>query len=306
MEVEKMFSSIDTHVAGEAFRIIIYSPITLDAGVMKLNRDAIEQKFKREKELLLNEPRGYQGMTGCIVLPSEIADYACLFVHHDNGTQFTYSGLAATVTALLETGNIDKKENNVYHIETVHGTYSIDATFEQQEVTMTRFENDENQILEINETCKAVQIDQSRNYLIYNLPPSIPGIAIENLSPIIKWGNKTVSAMREKQAFDGIILTEPISIQNHAEVRSVTFKKDGTILRSPGADSTFAIFQLLLHEYPDITTLTNRSIFESTLTASLAEGTKHRFSMETQAFVTGIHQFIYDQTDPLENGFLLK
>ncbi|WP_175631951.1 proline racemase family protein [Virgibacillus siamensis] len=304
MEVEKMFSSIDTHVAGEPFRIIVHSPMTLDADVMALNQETINAKFQREKELLLNEPRGYQGMNGCIVLPSKTADYACLFVHHDNDTTFTYSGLAATVTALLETGNIAKKETNVYHIETVHGTYAINATFEQHEVTMTRFECGESQILDINETCKTVQIDQSRNYLIYHLPESIPGITIKNLSAIIKWGNKTVTEMRERQAFNGIILTEPI---NHAaEVRSVTFKKDGTILRSPGADSTFAIFRSLLHESPAITTLTNQSIFESTLTASLAAETTDRFLMETKAFVTGIHQFIYDQTDPLEHGFLLK
>lgn len=306
MDVEKMFHTIDTHVAGEPFRIIVHSPMTLDAAVMELNQDMIDLKFKHEKELLLNEPRGYRGMNGCIVLPSKAADYTCLFVHHGSDTSFTYSGLVATVTALLETGNIAKKESKLYQIETTHGIYSITAEFEKQEVHTTRFECEEAQVLENNETCNVVQIDKSRNYLIYNLPDSIPSIAIENLAAITKWGKQTITEMERHHAFDGIILTEPVSIQNHAEVRSVTFKKDGSILRSPGADSTFSIFQAWLPESPEITTLTNQSIFNSTLTATLVEGTNHRFSMETQGFITGIHQFIYDQADPLEHGFLLK
>lgn len=305
MEAEKMFTTIDTHVAGEPFRIIVHSPMTLDADVMALNKNTIDLRFQREKDLLLNEPRGYQGMNGCIVLPSKTADYACLFIHHDDDTPFTYSGLVATVTALLETGNITKKDTNQYHIETVHGTYSIHATLEQQEVSMASFESGEIRVLDTSETYKVVQIDQSRNYLIFNLPDPIPGIAIENLSAITKWGKQTIKEMQH-HTFDGIILTEPVSIQNHAEVRSVTFKKDGSILRSPGADSTFAIFQAWSPESPGLTTLTNSSIFNSTLTAALVKGTKSRFSMETRAFVTGMHQFIYDQTDPLEHGFLLK
>ncbi|GAA0609519.1 proline racemase family protein [Virgibacillus siamensis] len=306
MEADKMFTTIDTHVAGEPFRIIVHSLMTLNADVMELNQDTIDLNFKREKELLLNEPRGYQGMNGCIVLPSKVADYACLFVQHDNGTSFTYSGLVATVTALLETGNITKKEKNVYQIETTHGIYSITAIFEQQEVRSSCFESGECKVLSIDETCSIVQIDQSRDYLVYHLPDSIPGIDMENLLAISKWGKHTVTEAGKKHAFDGVILTESISRQNQAKVRSVTFKKDGTILRSPGADSTFAIFQLLLYESPAITTLENESIFGGTMTAALAAGTSHHFLMETEAYVTGIHQFIYDPTDPLEHGFLLK
>lgn len=306
MNVEKLFSTIDTHVVGEPFRVIINSPMTLDANIMNLNQEGIEQRFKREKNLLLNEPRGYQGMNGCIVLPSKTADYACLFVHHDNNPPFTYSGLVATVTALLETGNLAKKESNHYEIETVYGVYSIYAAYEQQEVPVTRFESSECKVIETNEAYKNVQIDNSRNYLVYSLPKTIPTIAIENLSAISKWGLQTTSEMKNNLEFDGVILMEAIYIQNHMEVRSVTFKKDGSILRSPGTDSTFALFKSKLYEKCNVTTLTNHSIFDSSLTASLVKGTDYRFSMETRGFVTGIHQFMYDQTDPLQYGFLLK
>lgn len=306
MNIQKLFSTIDTHVAGEPFRIINNSPMSLDANIMDLNQELIEQSFNREKKLLLNEPRGYQGMNGCIVLPSKTADYACLFVNHDNDPSFTYSGLVATVTALLETGNLAKKESNHYEVETIYGVYSIHAAYEQQEVPVTRFESNKCRVIETNETYKNVQIDNARNYLVYSLPKSIPRIAMENLSALSKWGRQTVLEMENTLEFDGLIITEPVRLQSHMEVRSITFKKDGIILRSPGPDSTFAIFTSNLHEKCDITTLTNHSIFGSSLTASLISGADNRFSMETRGFVTGVHQFIYDQKDPLQDGFLLK
>ncbi|ASK62341.1 hypothetical protein CFK37_09320 [Virgibacillus phasianinus] len=306
MQVEKLFSTIDTHVAGEPFRIIINSPMTLDVDVMTLNPEAIDQKFKHVKDLLLNEPRGYQGMNGCIVMPSKTADYACLFVQHGHKAAFTYSGLVATITALLETGNIAKHDNQVYQIETVYGIYSIEAVLEHYEVRCTRFACGECQVIDSNKNFKTVQIDGSRQYLMYTLPDSIPSISMEHLSAIMKWGKQTTQEIRKQHAFAGIILTEPVSMEDHAAVRSVTFKKDGSILRSPGADSTFAILEAWLQESSHITTLTNQSIFNSTMTAELTNGTNHRFSMETQAFVTGMNQFIADQTDPLQHGFLLK
>ncbi|WP_099159242.1 proline racemase family protein [Virgibacillus ndiopensis] len=302
MNFEKMFSTIDTHVAGEAFRIIIHSAITLNESSLEMNHASIKEKYVHEKELLLNEPRGHRGMNGLIVAPSRVADFALLFVNHDSGVRFKYGGLVTTVTALLETGNLAKKEDNVYEIETVNGIHLVYATYEDQEVEMVRFESEECRVMETTEEYELVEIDSNRNYLIYSLPDSIPGIHMDYLSSIIKWGKQTAEKVKNTIQFDGILIRELLV----NGVRSVTFENDGSILRSPGIDSTFAIFTALLNGSGNLTKLTNQSIFDSKLTARLIAGTDNRFSVETRGFVTGTHQFIYDQEDPLKSGFLLK
>lgn len=301
-----MFSTIDTHVAGEAFRIVIHSSITLSEKDIQSNHHLLRNTFHHEKALLLNEPRGHRGMNGCIVIPSKVADYGLVFFNHDSEIVFQYGGLVASITALLETGNLTKKENTSYKIETINGIFKVVVKLDNQEVISVQLESkvcpvDQNEL-----DYTLVKVDESRNYLVFGLPDSIPGIALEHLSVINKWGREETRKCAEKNIpFDGIIIVQSIEMSNH-EVRSVTFARDGSILRSPGIDSTFAIFTALLDNSDPYVNLTNRSIFDSVFTASLIPGTNYRFSIETQGFTTGMHQFIYDQTDPLKNGFVLK
>ncbi|WP_176142442.1 proline racemase family protein [Halobacillus hunanensis] len=303
MNIEKMFTTIDIHVTGEAFRMIVHSSLAL-------NKDSVElitlskSTFTPEKELLLNEPRGHRGINGCMVTPSKIADFGLLFVNQENDSSFRYSGLVASVTALLETGNLTVKENNLYTIETIHGLQTVYATYENQEVGTVCLQSDECQVIKKTEDYRVVEVDRLRRYFLFDLPNSIASIQMENLASIMKWGRQTTEEMSHRNClFDGIILMEPVT---EDEVKSVTFEKDGNLLRSPGMDSTFAIFTVLRNGASHVTKFTNQSIFDSKLTAQAINGTNEKYSIETQGFVTGEHQFIYDQDDPLKNGFLLK
>ncbi|ASN04560.1 proline racemase family protein [Virgibacillus necropolis] len=306
MHFEKMFTTIDTHVAGEAFRIVVQSTINLSEQEIKLNHDLLQGKFQYEKEFLLNEPRGHRGMNGCIVIPSKVADYGLLFFNHDSKIQFKYGGLVASITAMLETGNLFPNESEQYKVETVNGIYTVKAKFDKQEVTTVYFESDRCHVVEKTPEYCLVEVDGSRKYLVFELPDSLSEINLEQLSSINRWGRKATERTTKKdRLFDGIIISEPINVATN-EVRSVTFEKDGTILRSPGIDSTLAIFTARLIKSDQHVQLTNRSIFDSLVAAKLIPETDHRFSIETQGFTTGMHQFIYDQTDPLKSGFLLK
>lgn len=305
MNFEKMISTIDAHVAGEAFRIVIHSSITLDKGDIKANHDLLQENYRNEKQLLLNEPRGHPGINGCNVLSSNVADYGLLFFNHDSVIQFNYAALVATVTALLETGNLPKNGDDFYKIETINGVYVVKANFENQEVTSVYFESEGCRIIEKNLEYSLVEIDGPRNYLITELPDEIASISLDHLSTITKWGKyATQKYTNEEVVFDGIIITEPTNATAN-EVSSVTFEKDGSILRSPGIDSTFAILTAM-DDLESQKRLTNKSIFGSSLTAQQLADTSKRFYIETQGFITGIHQFIYDQADPLKNGFLLN
>lgn len=306
MNFEKMFSTIDTHVAGEAFRIVVHSSIILHEKSIKSNHDLLQSTFQNERELLLNEPRGHRGINGCIVIPSTVADYGLLFFNHDSGVQFQYGGLIITITALLETGNLVKKGDDSYKIETVNGIFTVRANFDSQEVTSVYLESKECHVVKKEPEYTLVKVDDSRDYMIFALPESIPEITLKHLSTINRWGREMTAELTTNGVqFDGIIIAESTGDLTN-EIRSVTFEKDGCLLRSPGMDSTLALFTAQLNTSNQQTQLTNRSIFESVLIAKLIPETNNRFSIETQGFTTGMHQFIYDQTDPLENGFLLK
>ncbi|WP_029266342.1 proline racemase family protein [Virgibacillus alimentarius] len=306
MNIEKMFTTIDTHVAGEAFRIVIHSPIDLKESDIKLNDAILHDHFQRERDFLLNEPRGHRGMNGCIILPSKVADYGLLFFNHTSSGTFNYGALVASVTALLETGNIAKKENEAYTIETVHGIYRVKVKQENQEVTSVSFEAEACQVIEKTPEFTLMQVDASRNYAIFSLPEIVEKISLDYLSDIQKWGKEVSEKLKgEAIPFEGIVMVDASGLSANT-VRSVTFEKDGTILRSPGADSTLAIFGAFLSIDHVLEQLTNYSIFDSELTAQFVPRSKHLMSMETEGFVTGMHQFIYDHTDPLQEGFLLK
>lgn len=300
-----MYSTIDTHVAGEAFRIVVQSPIRLHGEDVQANHDELKNNFTNEKSLLLNEPRGHRGMHGCVVAPSQTADFSLLFFNHVDVSNFKYEGLLATVTALIETGNLNKSTDGFYKVETVNGIYSVKARGENQEVTSVSIESEACSEINTNSEFVSISVDNARNYLLYTLPDSIPGIELEHLAKLNRWGlEQTTKLNGDNIDYAGVIVIESVP-STPDKIRSVTFEKDGYILRSPGIDSTFAILTSLANKEDDRSKIENESIFGSSLTAKKLSEDALRFSVEIEAFVTGAHEFIFDQDDPLKDGFLL-
>lgn len=305
MNFEKMYSTIDTHVAGEAFRIVLHSSIMLNEMNITLNNKKLQSEFQTEKAILLNEPRGHRDMHGCIVVPSRDAHFGLLFFNHDENVQFKYGGLVATITALLETGNLKQCEDHHYTVETIEGIYHLKVTMKNQEVTSVYIESGQCFVQKQVEDYQIVSVDDKRNYALFtSLPSDIPSIDLKYLSQINAWGKRTIDYLMKEQSLEGVIITEAIDGQLD-NVRSLTFERDGTILRSPGFDSSFAIFTALRSSHQSIKQISNTSIFNSCFTAFLATE-DNQFSIATEGFVTGIHDFIVDQDDPLHDGFVLK
>ncbi|MEK4485794.1 proline racemase family protein [Psychrobacillus sp. FSL H8-0484] len=301
MNIEKLFCSIDTHVGGEAFRIVIQSSIALIGNDVQSNQKDLADNFENEKKLLLNEPRGHRGMNGCIIAPSKAADFQLLFFNHECTNDFKYEALFAATTALIETGNLKRTANDSYNVETMNGIYTVHANVENQEVISVYLEGISCSVIASSQDSIEVSLDASRKYLIYPLPNTISGIELDQLAAISNWGiAKTSELIQENIDFNGVILVEEFS----GKVRSVTFEKDGYILRSPGIDSTCAIhtsINLTESKYE----IENESIFGSSLTTKLQYENESIFSIKAVPFVTGSHEFIFDTEDPLKEGFIL-
>ncbi|ARD48339.1 hypothetical protein SporoP37_09305 [Sporosarcina sp. P37] len=300
MILQKMFRTMDTQVFGEAYRIIVHSPFYFEGLDVQSNQQKVESHFEAEKNLLLNEPRGHRGMNGCIVGASAAADYQLLFLHHQAAIDFKYEALLAATAALLEIGHLQPRDNGQYTVETIHGVWQVKAAARKQEVTAVTIEVAEGQTAESESDASCVELPSGHRFYVHSLPESITSLQLSQLSEIMEWGAAQANALKSQQiAFDGIILKERIA---DASYRSVTFEKDGYILRSPGIESSIA---LAVGEEQSAESLSNESIFGSKITIHSVPGKKGIFSVEGVPYVTGSHEFILDPEDPLPKGFVL-
>ncbi len=69
MNIQKMYTAVDVHVNGEVFRVIKDVPCKYYYNLEQLN-EQFSGELAEEMRLLLNEPRGFIGLNGCIVVPS--------------------------------------------------------------------------------------------------------------------------------------------------------------------------------------------------------------------------------------------
>lgn len=302
MEFANMFGSIDAHVAGEAYRLVTQSPIRLKPADLEEQAKELAGSFQTEKNLLLNEPRGHRGMHGVIATGSSKADIGLLFFTHDRVSAFKYEGVLAALGALLETGTLGRRGDDNYAVETTDGVIEVGAQFDGDEVTGLTVQNEHASVTHSPDSV-SVLIDGKRNYLIYPIPESIPGIGLDHLASINEWGAaKTAALEAAGVGFAGVILVERGG--KAGEVRSVTFEKDGYILRSAGIDTTVALFAL--HQNRGGTgPIVNTSLLGSTLMAEAIGEKAGVATVRAEPFVTGIHQFVLDREDPLDQGFLL-
>ena len=208
----------------------------------------------------------------------------------------------AGLGALLEMGELPRKKRGRYSVETVEGIVDVQAGWKGDEVVELTLQNPSASVFSAPDFA-TVQIGNKRNYLIYSLPASMPDIELEHLPAIQEWGTAKVSELhRSGVQFSGVVLVGEEG-GTEGEVKSVTFEKDGYILRSPGMDTTFSLLSLQKSRGGG-GTIVNQSIFGSMLRAT-DSGEEGVGIICTEPFVTGVHQFVFDREDPLPHGFLL-
>jgi proline racemase len=317
MKIQKVYSSIDVHVAGEAFRIIKDAPFINYQNLEQLN-EQFPHVFVEEIKLLLNEPRGFAGLNGCLVVPpfSREADAAVVFFNHEGTVPLHYGGIVAVMTALLECGHLQERESKKYKIETVSGLISVKAFMENEEVVSVQLESEPCLVIEkevaishprLNTTFTLVQADQM--YAVFEKRDIPTEIRVEDLSELKIWGQTVFQALGSKSPVKGAILMDNSHFEE-GHIKTITFREDQYIVRSPGFGPTVASFASLFSREGKCMEqkIVNESIFGSQLVIQLANQTEngYQFIFTSRGFITGLQTFILDPTDPLAAGFLLK
>ncbi|EJS76344.1 proline racemase family protein [Bacillus cereus] len=313
MNIQKMYTAVDVHVAGEAFRVIKDVPCKYYYSLEHLN-EQFSGELAEEMQLLLNEPRGFIGLNGCIVVPSihKEVDAAVLFFNHEGSIPLHYGGIVAVITMLLESGYLKKRESNQYKIETLSGIFSVRAHIEHDEVVSVSFESKLCYMVE--KDLKIGNIDYSliqadKVYAVVEKDTYSPEICVENISELKKWGEATLQAIQKHSLIKRLILVD--SSQKEANnIKTITFHEDNFIVRSPGFVSTIVSYVHALFKNDFITNkpFKNESIFNSFITVEKVkkEELGYIFRFESRGFITGMQTFLLDPTDPFPTGFLLK
>ncbi|WP_102274132.1 proline racemase family protein [Cytobacillus massiliigabonensis] len=313
MKIQKAYTATDVHVAGEAFRIIREAPFIYYQSLQQL-----EEQFPHEYadviKFLLNEPRGFAGLNGCLVIPpfSREADAAVVFFTHEGTMPLSYGGAVAVITALLECGQLPPNKSNEYKLETADGIIPLKAVVENNEVVSVELKSEPCQIVQMNIPYKdthysLVQADQL--YAVFKKSDVPFQLQMEDLPKVQKWGQEVNKALDVKSSIKGAILLDD-SLLESGKIKTVTFRRDNFIVRSPGFGSAAACYASLLAsgEFSMDQPFRNESIFNSSITIQLAyqSGGSFQFSFNSRGFITGIQTYVLDPTDPLAAGFLLK
>jgi len=317
MNIQKAYTATDVHVAGEAFRIIKGAPFTHYQSLQELN-EQFPLAYEEEIKLLLNEPRGFAGLNGCLVVPpfKSGTDAAVVFFDHNGTVPMQYGGMVAVITALLEYGQLKANPSNEYSIETVSGIVTVTAVIEDDEVKSVKLKSESFQVaethvalsyLDLQTEITLVQADQL--YAIFDKAELPFEIEMDNLTDINQWGQKAIEALEGKNKVDRVVMLDH-SQKSEGKIRTVTFRQDGYIVRSPGFGTTAACSTYLLGNGDVFVygAIENESIFNGKLTAELSARTEtdYKFSFSARGFITGMQTYVLDPTDPLFAGFLLK
>lgn len=317
MKIQKVYSTTDVHVSGEAFRIIKDAPFIHYQNLEELY-EQFPKVFAEEINLLLNEPRGFAGLNGCLVVPpiSREADAAVLFFNHEGTVPYQHGGIVAVITALLECGQLRQRASNEYKIETFNGERIVTAIMEKEEVVSVVLESGPSQVVEtnvplthpnLNTQYSLVQADYL--YAVFNKRDIPTEIRVEELSDLKRWGKMVFETLSSNTPIKGAILLDDSNL-GEGRIKTITFREDQYIVRSPGFGPTVACYTSLLSKNTMSMekSFINESIFGSQLEVQLAKQTENRYHyrMKSRGFITGIQTFMLDPTDPLPDGFLLK
>ncbi|WP_342387593.1 proline racemase family protein [Salinicoccus bachuensis] len=333
MEFKKIYTTIDVHVAGEPLRIITGGVPDIKGNTQLEKRAYCMEHLDYIRRELMHEPRGHEGMYGCIITPpvTEGADLGVLFMHNEGWSTMCGHGVIAVVTTAVETGMIAIDDDTPdFIIDCPCGPVKAHAKIRGRKVESVSFENvpsfmyKKSLPLEV-EGCR-FEADISYGgafYALVDIRELDMALDLHSLPALQEWGEKvkrSVEAQLEvKHPYEdisgiyGTIFYDAFEGVD-APTRNVAVFGDRQIDRSPCGSGTAARAASLydsgmlnegesfIHEG-----ITGGKFLAHMLqTAEIENYPAIIPKIEGSAFITGFHQFIVDPEDALKAGFLLK
>ena len=112
MRLKRLFTAVDAHTVGEPARIIVGGIPHIPGATMFDKKRYVEEQCDDIRQLLMNEPRGHNAMSGAILTQPTVpgADIGLVFIEVSGCLPMCGHDTIAACTVLLETGILPARE----------------------------------------------------------------------------------------------------------------------------------------------------------------------------------------------------
>jgi trans-L-3-hydroxyproline dehydratase len=327
-------TSLDYHTAGEPLRIVTGGLPDIPGGTMLEKRRFMQANLEGYRRFLMLEPRGHADMYGAVLTPpvTADADVGVLFMHNEGYSTMCGHGIIAMVTAGLEHGLFEIKNQQAIQIDSPAGRISARAQRDSGgRIESVSFLNVPSFVLEEK---YSVSVDGRNVDLIiafggafyayvdaqmfgFDLLPSEAVRLIEFGHKIKNEVNRNYTICHpdgdeELNFLYGTIFVRPGNKPGHS--RNVCIFAEGELDRSPTGTGVsgrcaihFARGEIGLGQELHIESIIGTA-FTARCTRETLVGDLHAVIPEVtgSAHISGEHRFVLDSHDPLQEGFFIR
>ena len=327
--------SIELHTGGEPLRVFIDGLPEIKGKTILEKRRYFRDNLDYIRKGTMWEPRGHADMYGAVITEpiTPKADFGTFFLHNEGYSTMCGHAMIALVTLVLETGMIEKKENNPeIIIDAPPGLIICKAYRENGKVKKVSFKNVPSFISLKNETVTipslgAVKFDIGYGgafYAYVNAKELGLDLNSSNYNRLIDYGRKIKQAIinqfeikhpiEEDLSFlyGTIFIGDAEKNENHS--RNVCIFADGEVDRSATGSgvSGRAAIHYAKKELNKKQKITIESILGSTMDVEVIEEIDyygHRAivpEVSGSAYITGSNSFYFDPEDKIGEGFIFR
>ncbi|RLC24334.1 MAG: proline racemase [Deltaproteobacteria bacterium] len=328
-------NTIDAHTAGEPFRVITSGvPEPVGNTILEKRRYA-KKHLDHIRRTLMFEPRGHADMYGCLITEpvTQDADFGILFIHNEGFSTMCGHGIIAITTVAVETGFVKPKTpGQTIKIDTPAGLVTARPNMNGGRVASVTFENVPSFAPKLNETIEVPGLGKiaydlgfgGAFYAFVNARDIGLKCTPEYFSELVEKGRlikNTIMASKEIiHPFEedlsflyGTIFVDTPDLEN-VHSRHCCIFAEGEVDRSPtgtGVSARLAILNKRNEIEPGVDIVIN-SILNTSFTCRIAEltqiGNQNAVipKVTGSAYITGMHEFLINPDDPLNQGFILR
>ncbi|TPV96481.1 MAG: proline racemase [Myxococcales bacterium FL481] len=326
--------TIDAHTGGEPLRIVTKGlpPIVGDTILDK--RTYAERELDGLRRALMLEPRGHADMYGAFLTEPTTPDghVGVLFLHNAGFSTMCGHGIIALGKVGIERGLFRADDDGVIRFDTPAGRVVASVRRDGDRVVEVSFRNVASFVQHADAAVEIAGIGRVRYDLAYGgafyayVEATDLGVAVrpENQDRLVELSRAIKPVVQahtppvypggdERLGFVyGVIFSEPG--QGGVHTRNVCVFADGEVDRSPtgtGVSGRAAILhargELALGEDIEIASIIGSS-FRVRVAETTTVGPHAAIVPEVAgtAFITGEHTFVFDPSDPLRDGVLLR
>ena len=326
--------TIDAHAAGEPLRLVVEG-FPAPAGASMLDKRAwVRRRHDRIRRALMREPRGHADMYGALLTEpvSAGAHAGVLFMHNEGYSTMCGHGIIAVVKIAVEEGLLHLSDPAAdIVLDTPAGAVRARAALRDDgRVEAVSFVNVPSFVLRggtpIDVDGRVVPVDVAFGGAFYAIVDGeAAGVPIrrEELARLRALGgeirdrvDKAVDVVHPTdprlRGIYGTIFTGPPDRED-AHLRNVTVFADAQVDRSPCGTGTSAVMAVV--DAMGLLDPAGRFVHESLIGTTFAGTVEDRTTVgdlaaivpriEGRAWITGRHEFLLDDDDPLCEGFLL-